>query len=52
MGSYSQTESFETPLLEKDPEDISLTRIEGDIEAYKQMWDINTLSASIHFCIK
>ena len=46
MGLYSQTESFGSPLLEKDPEDTSLTRIEGDIEAYKRISDIGPLSVS------
>ena len=46
VGLYSQTESFGLPLLEKDPEDTSLTRIEGDIGTYKRISDIDPLSAS------
>ena len=46
MGSYSQTESFGSLLLKKDPEDTSLTRIEENIEAYKRISNIDPLPAS------
>ena len=52
MDSYSQSEPFGSPLLVKDPEDTSLTRIEGDIEAYKRISDIDSsLSASESFSV-